>query len=176
MQSYLQYRRLRRDVQADIARAQQAKRLTPTGTSAPASTAGEYNEKNVAMQEPKTLGATPVDADGQSQTRAASVDSPLVPGITVSRPDEGDDAKVVFLVGWKEDDPSDPQKWSMARKWALMVTACTLCIVLTIPTSVDGPTQEAFNVYYGVNTMAGSMVTGELYHSHEQAGEPNSDH
>lgn len=64
------------------------------------------------------------------------------------------------LAGWKDNDPSNPQAWSLPRKWVAMVTCCCISIALTIPTSVEGPTQEAFNAHFGVNTMAGSMSTG----------------
>lgn len=31
---------------------------------------------------------------------------------------------------------------------------------MTLPASVEGPTQNAFNTYYGVDPLAGSMITG----------------
>jgi hypothetical protein len=81
-------------------------------------------------------------------------------GVTVSRPDERD-GSVIFVVGWKENDPNDPKAWSMTKKWTTIITTCILTAVLIIPTSVDGPVQAAFNERFGVDALAGSMTTGE---------------
>jgi hypothetical protein len=149
MQSILQYRRLRREVQEDLARARQAKRPagSPTGTST-----GTFTLDPEAENEPGTGAA--------EEKPAPSVDTPLVPGVIVSRPDEAD-GSVVFMVGWKENDPNNPQDWTLTKKWMAMLTCCVLAIALTLPTSVEGPAQEAFNEYFGVEPMAGSMTTGK---------------
>lgn len=145
MQSILQYRRLRRDVQEDLAKGQAASRLTRLRSTTGTPTSEPENEKDLSGSDAKAL----------------SMDSiPLVDGVTVSRPNESD-GKVEFLVGWKENDPSNPQLWSLSKKWTATVTCCVIGISLTIPTSVEGSVQDAFNEYYGVNSMAGSMTTGD---------------
>ncbi|PLB53462.1 MFS general substrate transporter [Aspergillus steynii IBT 23096] len=127
MQSFRQYRRLRQQVQEDLAYSRRA--------SLPSDSDG----KKVATEKPEL------------------VDPALVPGVTVSNSDDG---SPVYVVGWKENDPSNPLAWSLPRKWVAMATCCCIGIALTIPTSVEGPTQEAFDAHFGVNPMAGSMSTG----------------
>ncbi|KAB8275629.1 major facilitator superfamily domain-containing protein [Aspergillus minisclerotigenes] len=91
--------------------------------------------------------------------KPAAIDPALVRGVTVSRPEEGD-GSTVYLVGWRDNGPSNPQVWSLPWKWIAMITCCCLGIALTIPTSVEGPAQEAFQDHFGVSPMAGSMSTG----------------
>lgn len=89
-------------------------------------------------------------------------DTPLVPGVTVSRPDEKDGG-VLFVVGWKEGDPSNPQNWTMTKKWVALLACCVLAIALTLITSIEGPTQDAFNEYYHVGPAAGSVGTTGIF-------------
>lgn len=133
MESYFQSRRIRREAEEDLANVQ-AKSVR-TSTSSPSPEAGVL-EKPVAFE-----------------------DTPLVPGVTVSQPG-GDKGAVVFVVGWRENDPSNPQNWSMLRKWMVMLTCCLIAIAMTVPSSVEGATQDAFDARFGVNAMAGSMTTG----------------
>ncbi|KAH8427416.1 uncharacterized protein LDX57_005131 [Aspergillus melleus] len=140
MQSIRQYRRLRQQVQEDLVYSRQAR--------------------------------LPSDSDdkssGVNMTEKPDVFDPnLVPGVSVSHTDEGG---LVYVVGWKENDPSNPQVWSLPRKWVAMVTCCCIGISLTIPTSVEGPTQDAFNAHFDVNPMAGSMSTGN---THSPSSESN---
>ncbi|KAK8108988.1 MFS general substrate transporter [Apiospora sp. TS-2023a] len=143
MQSIMQYRRLRRDVEQDLART----------------------EHDALHQRPEKAGklkssssSTAPMAETETE-QGDSTEQPRVPGVTLSRPTE-EDGKVVFLVGWKVQDHNNPQEWSLSRKWTTMVACCLLSIALTIPTSIDGPTQAAFDEHYGVSPMQGSMVTG----------------
>lgn len=126
MQSYLQYRRLRREVEEDLAYARQML----------------------------------VQHSDSEDKQATKLDPALVPGVTVSRPDESN-GETVYVVGWKDNDTSNPMNWSLAKKWLVMISCCLLAIALTIPSSVEGPTQDAFNEYFHVNAMAGSMTTGK---------------
>jgi hypothetical protein len=98
---------------------------------------------------------------GVAEKLAISEYGPLLPGVTVSQPD-GDNGEVVFLVGWRENDPNNPQNWSLLRKWMVMLTCCLIAIAMSIPSSVEGATQDAFDARFGVNPMAGSMTTGKL--------------
>ncbi|KAI4781217.1 synaptic vesicle transporter [Aureobasidium sp. EXF-3400] len=134
MQSYLQYRRLREDIQKDLAASQHVIQSS--------------DASNTAKKEKDSV------------TGKTSSDQPQVPGVTVSNSKAGDDG-VIFVVGWKENDPNNPQCWPMVKKWTVMVTCCILAIALTIPTSVEGPVQEAFDQHFHVNAMAGSMSTGK---------------
>lgn len=158
MQSIFQYRRLRREVQQDLARAHQAKLRpnSPTTRSTTTSTPDPEIETEKAHDD-KDRGLGVV----LTEKPALSTDVPLtlVPGVTVSRPDEAD-GSVTFIVGWKENDPNNPLNFTMTRKWTVMVACSILAVALTIPSSVEGPTQDAFNAHFGVNPMAGSMVTG----------------
>ncbi|KAJ5887398.1 Major facilitator superfamily domain general substrate transporter [Penicillium taxi] len=134
MQSYLQYRRLRRDVEDDLRRSQKAK--------------DSFIPRN-------STSSTPIlnkPGDQALEKPVVSPDTPLVSGITVS---DG-----IFVVGWGENDPHDPLNWSLMRKWSVMVLACFIGIAMTIPSSVEGAVQDAFDEFYGVNSMAGSMTTG----------------
>ena len=144
MQSLLQYRSLRREVQDHILRTQKAKR--PAASFTDASTIN-----------PDT--ATQTDVEGQSEKSTLSVDCALFPGVKVLPRDDGENG-VVFVVNWKENDSNDPQHWPLARKWLATVTCCVIGIAMTLPTSVEGPAQNAFDAYYDVGPLAGSMTTG----------------
>ncbi|KOC18693.1 hypothetical protein AFLA70_38g004650 [Aspergillus flavus AF70] len=135
MQSIRQYRRLRQD----LAEARRGK--LPSESLAKTSTSSD----NEAAKDPTE--------------KPAAIDPALVRGVTVSRPQEGD-GSTVYVVGWRDNDPSNPQVWSLPRKWMAMINCCCLGIALTIPTSVEGPAQEAFQDHFGVSPMAGSMSTG----------------
>ena len=135
MQSIRQYRRLRQDL-AEARRGKlPSESLTKTSTSSDNEAAKDPTEK------PAAIGPA------------------LVRGVTVSRPQEGD-GSTVYVVGWRDNDPSNPQVWSLPRKWMAMINCCCLGIALTIPTSVEGPAQEAFQDHFGVSPMVGSMSTG----------------
>ena len=79
--------------------------------------------------------------------------------MNVLHTDDNEDG-VVFVVNWKENDSNDPQHWPLARKWLATVTCCIIGIAMTLPMSVEGPAQNAFDAYYGVGPLAGSMTTG----------------
>ncbi|KAK3168674.1 hypothetical protein OEA41_005122 [Lepraria neglecta] len=141
MSFFFQYRCLRREVQEDLAHAHHAER---SGSSAMSTFSPEPKE-----EEPKK------DKSREEESKEMT----LVPGVTVSRPEEGD-GSVIFEVGWKENDPSNPLNWTLGKKWMAMLTCCALTIPLTMLTSIEGPTQAAFNAHFHVNAMAGSMTTG----------------
>lgn len=149
MQSLLQYRRLRADIEQDLSRSRQATRAASSAVSIStpnSETAQDGDTKESGLEHP----AQPYLLNGV----------PTMPGVTVSRPDEKD-GNVIFAVGWREIDPNNPKDWSMRKKWMTIVTTCIISAVLTIPTSIDGPTQDAFNAHFEVNNLAGSMTTGK---------------
>jgi len=150
MQSFFQYRRLRREAQDDIRRMQQAKRP-----------AGPFTDAWTIQLEtaPQTDVEDQSESGRMAEKSTPSVDRALFPGVKVLRTDESEDG-IVFVVDWKENDSNNPQHWSLARKWMATVTCCVIGIAMTLPTSVEGPAQNAFNAYYGVGPMAGSMTTG----------------
>ncbi|KXG47861.1 Major facilitator superfamily domain, general substrate transporter [Penicillium griseofulvum] len=137
MESYFQNRRIRRQAEEDLASIQTKSERTSTSSL--------------------SLGSD-LEA-GVAEKPAISEYGPLIPGVTVSQPDE-DNGEVVFLVDWRENDPSNPQNWSLLRKWMVMLTCCLIAIAMSIPSSVEGATQDAFDARFGVNPMAGSMTTG----------------
>ncbi|KAJ5613716.1 Major facilitator superfamily domain general substrate transporter [Penicillium herquei] len=138
MESFLQSRRLRREVEEELARSQA--KSTRTSTSSP------------SLSSDPELGVP-------ASEKPLTTDGPLVPGVTISKPDR-DDGKTVSIVGWKDNDSNNPQNWSLFRKWMVMMTCCLIAIAMTIPSSVEGATQDAFDTHFGVNSMAGSMTTG----------------
>lgn len=150
MQSLFQYRRLRQEVQDDILRTQQAKR--PAGSFTGASTI-------ILEAAPQTDVEEQSEPAQIAEKSTPSVDRALFPGVKVLRMNESEDG-VVFIVNWKENDPNNPQHWPLPRKWMATVTCCVIGIAMTLPTSIEGPAQNAFNVYYGVGPLAGSMTTG----------------
>ena len=149
MQSILQYRRLRREVQADLTLAQHAKSRTDSPISASTPDAETNDDKG-----------REAEVEGKPEL---SEDKASVPGITVSRSEEGD-GSAIFIVGWKENDASNPLNWPLTKRWTTTVACSLLAVALTIPSSVEGPTQDAFNAHFGVNSMAGSMTTGMKGH------------
>ncbi|KAJ5958760.1 Major facilitator superfamily domain general substrate transporter [Penicillium vulpinum] len=133
MESYFQNRRIRRATEEDLANIQSKSVRTSISGSDPEA--------------------------GLAEKPAVFADTTLIPGVTVSRPD-GDNGEVVFLVGWRENDPNNPLNWSLLRKWVVMLACCLIAMSMTIPSSVEGATQDAFDARFGVNAMAGSMTTG----------------
>lgn len=150
MQSFLQYRRLRKDVQIDLARTRQEKPPASTGSSTP-----DVGSKKDDATDTGSRKGPDIDA-----TSTPLTDGSLVPGVTATRPDEGS-GEITFVVGWKDNDPSNPLEWSLTKKWFTMVACCILCIALTMLATVEGPSQDAFDAHFGVNPLAGSMDTGE---------------
>lgn len=142
MSSFFQYRRLRREVQEDLAHTHRAEQ---SGSSAMSTSSPKPKEEEPKEDEPR-------EEESKKMT--------LVPGVTVSRPEEGN-GSVIFEVGWKENDPSNPLNWTLGKKWMVMLTCCALAIPLTMLTSIEGPTQDAFNAHFHVNAMAGSMTIGK---------------
>lgn len=147
MASFLQYRRLRREAQEDLSYAQEAKRIDGSALSASTLVSKEEELEESRSKE-------------EEQRYAEFKNLIVVPGVTVSRPEESD-GSVIFEVGWKEDDPSNPLSWTLGKKWFVMLTCCAIAIPLTMLASIEGPVQEAFDAHFGVNAEAGSMTTGE---------------
>ncbi|CAG8317603.1 unnamed protein product [Penicillium nalgiovense] len=83
----------------------------------------------------------------------------LVPGVTVSHPN-GANNDVVLVVGWRDKDPSNPLNWSLLKKWMAMFMCALIAIAMTVPSSIECATQDAFDARFGVNSMAGSMTAG----------------
>lgn len=46
----------------------------------------------------------------------------------------------------------------------VMLMCALIAIAMTVPSSVEGATQDAFDAHFGVNGMAGSMTTGTVFH------------
>ena len=86
----------------------------------------------------------------------------LVPGVTVSQ-QNGANGDIVLVVGWRDNDSSNPLNWSLPKKWMVMSMCALIAIAMTVPSSVEGATQDAFDAHFGVNGMAGSMTTGMLF-------------
>ncbi|QIW96952.1 hypothetical protein AMS68_002470 [Peltaster fructicola] len=149
MQSFLQYRRLRRDVERDLSRGRRVARGSAPSviSNGQSEHEKEHDQESVEHENDRVPESYPTS------------DMPMVPGVTISHLDD-EAASIVFVVGWPETDLHNPRDWSMTKKWTTIVTTCILTAVLIIPSSVDGATQEAFNAYFGVNALAGSMTTG----------------
>lgn len=147
MQSILQYRRLRREVEEELANVQSKPSSLRSNTS-PFSL--EANADGYTGPETKEL-----------QKPVVSTDMLLVPGVTVSHPNGAND-DIVLVVGWRDNDPSNPINWSLLKKWMVMLMCALIAIAMTVPSSVEGATQDAFDAHFGVNGMAGSMTTGML--------------
>ncbi|KAK7949374.1 Major facilitator superfamily domain- general substrate transporter [Apiospora aurea] len=139
MQSFRQYRRIRAAVEHDLA---QSKRPS----------AAAIDSASFGANSP-----TPTSSSHDSET-SASV-PPQLPGVTSTRPAE-DDGAVTNIVGWKDDDPLNPQNWSLAKKWAVTLAVCLLTLAITLVSSIDAPVAPEFNAHYGVGAVAGSLTTG----------------
>ena len=149
MQSILQYRRLHREVEEDLAHVQ-SKPFSLRSNTSPSSL--EANADGYMSPEAE-----------EDQKPVISTDMLLVPGVTVSQPN-GANGDIVLVVGWRDNDPSNPLNWSLLKKWMVMLMCALIAIAMTVPSSVEGATQDAFDAHFGVNGMAGSMTTGTLFH------------
>lgn len=153
MQSIFQYRRQRAHVKADLANASAAFKTR----SSPASTPPE--EKPAVQDATPTKHQTEIEPDLRGPTSTSSDSLNLIPGVTLSLPDEKD-AATTFVVGWKEGDALNPQNWSERSKWACTLAVCLLTLAITIPSSIDAPVADQFDEHFAVNAEAGSMTTG----------------
>ncbi|KAJ6186186.1 hypothetical protein N7519_007487 [Penicillium mononematosum] len=145
MQSILQYRRLRREVEEDLAYAR-------------AKTSSLRSNVSPALLEANADGYMRPEAEGEKEP-VLSTDMLLVPGVAVSHPN-GANGDIVLVVGWRDNDPSNPLNWSVLKKWMVMFMCALIAIAMTVPSSIEGATQDAFDARFGVNSMAGSMTTG----------------
>ncbi|OQE87696.1 hypothetical protein PENNAL_c0019G05104 [Penicillium nalgiovense] len=145
MQSILQYRRLRREVEEDLAHAR-------------AKSSSFRSNVSPALLGANADGYMRPEAEGGKE-RIISTGMLLVPGVTVSHPN-GANSDVVSVVGWRDNDPSNPLNWSLLKKWMAMFMCALIAIAMTVPSSIECATQDAFDARFGVNSMAGSMTTG----------------
>ena len=145
MQSILQYRRLRREVEEDLAHARAKTSILRSNISP-------------ALLEANANGPKRPEIEGEKEP-VLSTDMLLVPGVTVSYP-KGANGDVVLVVGWKDNDLNNPLNWSLLKKWMAMFMCALIAIAMTVPSSIEGATQDAFDARFGVNSMAGSMTTG----------------
>ncbi|XXH04025.1 hypothetical protein Hte_010436 [Hypoxylon texense] len=86
MQSFLQYRRLRKSVKEDLARHQANQPLNSRSTS-----------------------SLEAESDGDAEKHRDSL--PLIAGVRISGPAEHDGA-ITYLVGWKDEDALEPHNWT----------------------------------------------------------------
>ncbi|KAK8118244.1 MFS general substrate transporter [Apiospora kogelbergensis] len=148
MQSFRQYRRIRAAVEHDLAQ-------TKGGSNTAA------NPASLSSNDPASAEAT-----GNGSRTSSSRDKeneksiePLLPGVTATRPAE-DNGSVTYTVGWKDEDPLNPQNWTLFRKWEVTFAVCLLTLAITLVSSIDAPVSLEFNEHYGVGAIAGSMTTG----------------
>ena len=147
MQSILQYRHLQRHVEEDLVAARKPNRQSGSFIGA----------SRIILQAASERPNSEAIRLGQlEEKRISHLDHALIPGVKVV-PAEDD---VAFSVAWEEGDPDNPQHWPMTRKWLATVTCCVIGIAMTMPTSIEAPSQLVFNDYYHVNPLAGSMTTG----------------
>ncbi|KAH8668800.1 c6 zinc finger domain-containing protein [Xylariales sp. PMI_506] len=146
MQSFLQHRRILAAVKADLANSSPRSPMSRSQSGTPTSNSHEG-------------AADPQLAQESDQEKGKSESPTNVPGVTVLGPSE-EDGSLVYLVGWKPDDPLNPQNWSTYRKWTCIGAVLLLTIALTIPASIDAPVAAEFNEHFGVSAIAGSLTTG----------------
>lgn len=147
MQSLFQYHRIRREVQLDL---ESLERNPPPESVSPSRNSVQGEKENTPR----------ADIPGDDVAQVKHIDaksSALPPGVKLSAPTQ--DGNVYFIVSWKDGDANNPYNWTLTKKWMAMVTCCVLAISITLVSSVEGPTTEAFDEYYGVNPMAGSTAT-----------------
>ncbi|KAK8024927.1 MFS general substrate transporter [Apiospora arundinis] len=82
-----------------------------------------------------------------------------IPGVTTTRPAEENGA-MTCIVGWRDDDPLNPQNWTLLKKWAVTFAVCLLTLAITLVSSIDAPVSLEFNAHYGVDPISGSLTTG----------------
>ncbi|KAK0710200.1 c6 zinc finger domain-containing protein [Lasiosphaeria miniovina] len=176
MQSLIQYRRIRREVEADLAQrhppstdAVESKTALPPQKTTTTPTTATTTLTAAATTIPTTAATTTATATTttNNQTQAAAVqdsDSEAhlwkLPGITATRPSEHD-GSVTFLVGWRSaSDPSNPQNWPNVKRFFAALGACLLAFAVSVPSSIDAPVSLAFNEHFHVGPVAGSLTTG----------------
>ncbi|KAK6844379.1 Major facilitator superfamily domain- general substrate transporter [Apiospora arundinis] len=91
-------------------------------------------------------------SDDKKDGRGSGVDS-------ATRPAEENGA-VTYIVGWRDDDPLNPQNWTLLKRWAVTFAVCLLTLAITLVSSIDAPVSLEFNAHYGVDPISGSLTTG----------------
>ncbi|KAI1349030.1 MFS general substrate transporter [Xylaria sp. FL0043] len=123
----------------------------------------QYRDLHASVKEDLANLQTQSDSEKAGTSTPSSGDerdkNSLPPGVTLSRPDEGD-GSVKFHVGWKDGDPLNPLNWSRFRKWQATATVSLIAIAVTIPGTIDAPVAKQFNEQYGVGDVKGSLTTG----------------
>ncbi|KAJ5277997.1 hypothetical protein N7497_004505 [Penicillium chrysogenum] len=147
MQSILKYRRLRREVEESLVHAR-------------AKTSSLRSNVSPALVKAKADGQMRPDAEGEKEP-VLSTDMLLVPGVAVSHPN-GANGDIVLVVGWRDNDPSNPLNWSLLKKWMATFICALIAIAMTVPSSIERATQDVFDTRFGVNSMAGSVTTAVL--------------
>ncbi|KAJ5779116.1 hypothetical protein N7457_006836 [Penicillium paradoxum] len=124
MQSFLQHRQIRQEVEEALAYGQGKSFSSRSSTSSPSLEAITNGNK---------------DLEAGLEKPALAADGPFVPGVTVSHLD-GPNGDIVFVVGWRDNDPSNSLNWSLLKKWIVMMMCYVIAIAMTVPSSVEGAT------------------------------------
>lgn len=146
MQSFLQYRRLRKAVQAQLS---------------------QVEEKTVSLQ-------TPTASQPNSGWTTSRLDDeggksiPSFSGIEVrERMTTGGKTDLVFVVGWDgPNDPLKPHNWGTPRRVLTTMMVSWITFSVTATSSIDAAVTKQTSEAYHVGLAAGSLPTGMYSPSH----------
>lgn len=170
MQSFLQYRRLGRQIREQV---DAAKPRTPGGGSDGSSDAArDRAERNLAGRPDlnvadEDLDLAKLEAAEREDNSNSSTDAigHAVDGVSpkYEKNDEGEEVgekPTVFVVGWAgEDDPHNPQNWPESKKiWATLRVAL-IAFAVTMASSIDSAVLKQASMAYGVSEVAESLAT-----------------
>ena len=148
MQSLLQYRRLRKSVQAQLSQASEK----PVRLHLPLS--GTQPNQRPAIP----LDSTNPEADERSRPHST------FSGIEVrERGQSTSDGKtdLVFVVGWDgPDDPLNPHNWGTPRRVVATILVSLITFSVTATSSIDAAITKQSSEEYHVSLAAGSLTTG----------------
>lgn len=83
-----------------------------------------------------------IDSSFEAETRVNSPQSERAPG------EKSDDTN--FLVTWRTDDRQNPQNWSPARKWSIVVFLCLVEILVSALSSAYSSGIQGVEADFGI--------------------------
>lgn len=157
MQSVLQFRSFRRNVQAQVSRhdsLQKANSRSPNRSS----TAASFSDHTTTEERHVGFLAEPVRQQRSHQQSGHALHHTLTGIATRTLTGTNDQ---VFVVGYEgDDDDLNPHNWSYLRRWLVTIMVASLGFIVGIASSIDSIGADLAATDLHVSDVAESLATG----------------
>ena len=161
MQSFIQYRRIGRDVKAQIRRDAEKGHLAPsTGSRHRHNLQESHNDSVQDGNDPSQR--TSLSSD-RTQTPDANEFVPHLDGVVAQEHTsaKGERSRV-FVVGWTCDkDENNPHNWTKAKRIGCTLLVACITFVCMTASSIDSTIAPQAAKEFGVSLVVESLATGE---------------